>query len=100
MLRLRKPLSYYKETYGSELWGLDKLYLMMEKEHNRGQEGAGIGCVKMHSRPGTEYIFRERSEGSDAISQIFASAHADIDKHLAEGEPMDCLLYTSDAADE
>lgn len=89
MLRLRKPLSYYKETYGSELWGLDKLYLMMEKEHNRGQEGAGIGCVKMHSRPGTEYIFRERSEGSDAISQIFASAHADIDKHLAEGEPME-----------
>lgn len=89
MLRLRKPLSYYKETYGSELWGLDKLYLMMEKEHNRGQEGAGIGCVKMHSRPGTEYIFRERSEGSDAISQIFASAHADIDKHLAEREPME-----------
>ena len=89
MLRLRKPLSYYKETYGSELWGLDKLYLMMEKEHNRGQEGAGIGCVKMHSRPGTEYIFRERSEGSDAISQIFAYAHADIDKHLAEGEPME-----------
>lgn len=89
MLRLRKPLSYYKETYGSELWGLDKLYLMMEKEHNRGQEGAGIGCVKMHSRPGTEYIFRERSEGSDAISQIFASAHADIDKHLVEGEPME-----------
>ena len=52
MLRLRKPLSFYKEKYGSELWGLNKLYLMMEKEHNRGQEGAGIGCVKMEAKPG------------------------------------------------
>lgn len=88
MLRLRKPLSYYKDKYGSELWGLNKLYLMMEKEHNRGQEGAGIGCVKMHSRPGTEYIFRERSEGSDAISRIFSAAHTEIDRHLADGESM------------
>jgi amidophosphoribosyltransferase len=79
MLRLLKPLSYYKEKYGSELYGLSKLYLMMEKEHNRGQEGAGIGCVKMNASPGREYIFRERAEGSDAIHKVFANVHKQID---------------------
>lgn len=85
MLRLRKPLDYYKKKYGSELWGLNKLYLMMEKEHNRGQEGAGIGCVKMHANPGSEYIFRERAEGSDAITTIFSAANSAICQSLEEG---------------
>ncbi len=85
MIRLLKPLAYYKEKYGSELYGLDKLYLIMEKEHNRGQEAAGIGCVKLDMPPGEEYIFRERAQGSDAISRIFAEAHEQIGNHRAEG---------------
>lgn len=85
MIRLLKPLSYYKEKYGSELYGLDKLYLMMEKEHNRGQEAAGIGCVKMDVPPGREYIFRERALGSGAITEVFASAHKQISTFLNEG---------------
>lgn len=85
MIRLLKPLSYYKDKYGSELYGLDKLYLIMEKEHNRGQEAAGIGCVKLDMPPGQEYIFRERAQGSDAISKIFAEAHRRIDDDRKEG---------------
>lgn len=80
MIRLLKPLGYYKQKYGTELYGLNKLYLMMEKEHNRGQEGAGIGCVKLDVKPGYEYIFRERAEGSDAIQTIFDTAHHAIDR--------------------
>lgn len=75
MIRLLKPLSYYKEKYGTECYGLEKLYLIMEKEHNRGQEAAGIGCVRLDTPPGEEYIFRERAQGSDAITSIFAAAH-------------------------
>ncbi len=71
MLRLRKPISYYKEKYGSYAYGLSKLYLMMEKQHNRGQEAAGIGVVKLHSEPGHEYVYRERALGTGAITQIF-----------------------------
>lgn len=70
MVRLRKPLSYYKQKYGTYTYGLDKLYLLMEKQHNRGQEGAGIGVVKLHATPGHEYVFRERALGSGAISEI------------------------------
>lgn len=87
---------FYKEKYGTELWGLNKLYLMMEKEHNRGQEGAGIGCVKMEAKPGCEYIFRERSEGSDAISRIFSSVHNQINSSVAEGEPLDRLPFVGE----
>lgn len=79
MVRLKKPFSYYKKKYGSEYYGLSKLYLMMEKEHNRGQEAAGAGCVKMNVSPGHEYIFRERAEGTDAIKRIFSSISKDIE---------------------
>ncbi len=85
MIRLLKPLSYYKEKYGSELYGLEKLYLIMEKERNRGQEAAGIGCVKLDVVPGNEYIFRERAQGSDAISKIFGEVHQAIDNFITEG---------------
>lgn len=78
MIRLLKPLSYYAEKYGTLQWGLDKLYLLMEKQHNRGQEGAGIGVVKMNTAPGTEYVFRERALGSGAITEIFDSARKSI----------------------
>lgn len=71
MIRLRKPLGYFKEKYGSCFYGLNKLYLLMEKQHNRGQEGAGLGCIKLNALPGNEYIFRERALGSSAIQEIF-----------------------------
>ena len=58
LIRLRKPLSYYKEKYGTWTYGLDKLYLLMEKQHNRGQEAAGVGVVKFDAKPGHEYVFR------------------------------------------
>ncbi len=85
MIRLLKPISYYKEKYGTELYGLDRLYLIMEKEHNRGQEAAGIGCVKLNVAPGNEYIFRERAQGSGAISEIFSIVHNRLKKELEDG---------------
>ncbi|MBO4398102.1 MAG: amidophosphoribosyltransferase [Bacteroidaceae bacterium] len=72
MIRLLKPLDYYKKKYGTSRYGLNKLYLMMEKQHNRGQEGAGIACVNMDAPVGSEYMFRERAEGKDAITEIFS----------------------------
>ena len=71
MIRLLKPLEYYQQKYGTWMYGINKLYLMMEKQHNRGQEGAGLACVKLESEPGHEYMFRERAEGSNAITEIF-----------------------------
>ena len=71
MIRLLKPLSYYEQKYGTSQYGLEKLYLMMEKQHNRGQEGAGLAYVDLEAEVGTEYMFRERAEGADAITEIF-----------------------------
>lgn len=76
MIRLLKPLSYYQEKYGTWMYGLNKLYLMMEKQHNRGQEGAGLACVKQKAEPGEEYMFRERALGTGAITEIFASVQS------------------------
>jgi len=72
MIRLLKPLEYYEQKYGTRLYALNKLYLMMEKQHNRGQEGAGIACVNMDAPAGMEYMFREKAEGKDAITEIFS----------------------------
>ena len=80
MVRLLKPLEYYKKKYGSYAYGISKLYLLMEKQHNRGQEGAGIGVVKMHSVPGNEYVFRERALGKDAIQEIFETVKDKVEK--------------------
>lgn len=80
MIRLLKPIEYYKEKYGSYGWALQKLYLLMEKQHNRGQEGAGIGVVKMHAKPGSEYVFRERALGTQAIREIFGKISPDLEK--------------------
>ena len=71
MIRLLKPLSYYERKYGTWRYGLNKLYLMMEKQHNRGQEGAGVACVNLEAPAGEEYMFREKAEGKDAITEIF-----------------------------
>jgi len=76
LIRLLKPLEYFQEKYGTWMYGLNKLYLLMEKQHNRGQEGAGLACVKLDVNIGKEYMFRERSVGSDAISEIFANVQA------------------------
>ena len=72
MIRLLKPLKYYEEKYGTRSYALEKLYLLMEKQHNRGQEGAGVACVNMDAPVGTEYMFRERAEGKDAITKVFS----------------------------
>lgn len=75
LVRLLKPLSYYQEKYGTWMYGLNKLYLLMEKQHNRGQEGAGFAVVKQHAAPGEEYLYRQRAEGSNAIAEIFSDTH-------------------------
>ncbi len=88
MIRLLKPLSYYREKYGTYCYGLNKLYLLMEKQHNRGQEGAGLGVVKMLARPGSEYVFRERATGSGAIQEIFDTVRPAVEAvHLNEHTP-------------
>lgn len=76
MVRLLQPLSYYKEKYGTWMYGLNKLYLMMEKQHNRGQEAAGLAALKLQAEPGDEFMFRERAQGNTAIQEIFAAVHA------------------------
>lgn len=85
MIKLRKPLEYYKEKYGTYLYGLNLLYLLMEKQHNRGQEAAGVGCVYTHAAPGEEYIYRERALGSNAISDIFGRIKNDMHDCLVRG---------------
>ncbi len=80
MIRLLKPLEYYQKKYGSWQYGLNKLYLLMEKQHNRGQEGAGLAVVKLESSPGNEFIFRERATGSSAISEIFSNVYKSYEK--------------------
>ena len=80
IIRLLKPLSYFQQTYGSWTYGINKLYLMMLKQRNRGQEGAGLACLKMKAHAGQEYLFRERAEGSEAISEIFDIVHSKINR--------------------
>ena len=85
MIRLLKPLDYYEKKYGTWAYGFNKLYLMMEKQHNRGQEGAGIASVCLNKEPGTEYMFREKAEGKDAITEIFARVKEEMSGELLMG---------------
>ena len=71
MIRLLKPLEYYRNKYGTDRYAVNKLYLLMEKQHNRGQEGAGVACVNLDAPVGEEYMFRERAMGKDAITEVF-----------------------------
>ncbi len=90
-VRLLKPQSYYEQKYGTQSYGLNKLYLMMEKQHNRGQEGAGIACVNMDAPVGTEYMFREKALGKDAITEIFnAIEHSPLTIDHCSDESDDC----------
>lgn len=84
MIRLLKPLEYYQQKYGTWMYGLNKLYLMMEKQHNRGQEGAGMAAVKLQSEPGNEYMFRERAEGKNAVTDIFGIVHEKLSHYTPE----------------
>lgn len=85
LVRLLKPLSYYRQKYGTSTYGLNTLYLLMEKQHNRGQEGAGMACVRLEAQPGEEYIFRERALGSGAISDVFDAVGRQMSEVQAEG---------------
>ena len=91
MIRLLKPLSYYERKYGTWRYGLNKLYLMMEKQHNRGQEGAGVACVNLDAPAGEEYMFREKAEGKDAITEIFKR----VDESFAGQLYMGHLRYST-----
>ena len=71
LIRLKKPLVYYKEKYGSALYGINKMYLMMEKQHNRGQDGAGFASIKYDMAPGERYISRVRSSAQQPIQDVF-----------------------------
>ena len=71
LIHLKKDLAYFKEKYGTSMFAINKMYLMMEKQHNRGQDGAGLGCVKLNVKPGQRYIGRVRSNGQQPIQDIF-----------------------------
>ncbi len=85
LVRLRKPLAYYAEKYGTPLWGFNQLFLLMEKQHNRGQDGAGIGSMKLNMPPGEAFMFRERSTSSKALSKIFGGQHKQLGKMIDSG---------------
>ncbi|MBR4897527.1 MAG: amidophosphoribosyltransferase [Prevotella sp.] len=85
MIRLLKPLDYFEKKYGTWAYGFNKLYLMMEKQHNRGQEGAGLATVCLNKEPGTEYMFREKAEGKDAITEIFSRVTEEMAGELYMG---------------
>jgi amidophosphoribosyltransferase len=82
LLRLKKPLSYYKEKYGSAFYGIQKMYLLMEKQHNRGQDGAGFASIKLDVDPGERYISRVRSNDAQPIQDVFAQINARINEEL------------------
>ncbi|MGF1678955.1 MAG: amidophosphoribosyltransferase [Candidatus Methylacidiphilales bacterium] len=85
LVRLLKPLSYYYEKYDSPLWGFFKLYLLMEKQHNRGQDGAGIAGIKLDVPPGLPYIFRERNMKRNPLDRIFGELFKDYNKKVSKG---------------
>ena len=86
LIRLKKPLSYYSEKYGTPLWGFNQLFLLMEKQHNRGQDGAGIGSMKLNIDAGEAFMFRERSTSSKALAKIFDKQNKILDKLIEKGE--------------
>ncbi len=96
MIRLLKPLRHYYEKYGAYTYGLNKLYLLMEKQHNRGQEAAGIGCVKLNVEPGSEYINRERALGAGAIQEIFDKVNHEIDAAMHTNNTIEDVPYVGE----
>ena len=82
LIRLLKPLEFYREKYGTAFYGLNKLYLLMEKQHNRGQDGAGVATIKLDVEPGSRYIARYRSNDAQPIKDVFSQ----INKRLEEAQ--------------
>jgi amidophosphoribosyltransferase len=82
LLRLKKPLEFYKEKYGSAFYGIQKMYLLMEKQHNRGQDGAGFASIKLDVAPGERYISRVRSNEAQPIQDVFAQINARINEEI------------------
>jgi amidophosphoribosyltransferase len=78
IVRLKQPLAYYRERHGTPLWGLKKLYLLMEKQRNRGQDGAGLGVLKQHSAPGSQYFHRQREAGPNSLDRLWRHVHDDL----------------------
>jgi amidophosphoribosyltransferase len=85
LVRLLKPLSYYQEKYGTPLWGFTKLFLLMEKQHNRGQDGAGVACVKLDMPAGAPFMFRERNIKANPLDRIFRTLLGQYNEHVADG---------------
>ncbi len=86
LLRLLQPLDYYVEKYGSPFWGLNKLYLLMQKQHNRGQDGAGIAAIKFNQKEGLHYINRQRSNSSTPIRDCFTPVYDQL-QQIADNRP-------------
>lgn len=86
VVRLKKPLAYYQDKYGTSLWGFNKLFLLMEKQHNRGQDGVGIGCAKIGMPAGDPYIFRRRDSKKDSLAKLFRNELKDLNKKARKGE--------------
>lgn len=93
LIRLRKPLSYYQEKYGTWQYGLNKLYLLMEKQHNRGQDGAGVVSVKLNLKPGQEYVNRYRSIEQNPIKDVFDKIGKTVKKALKAGKNINDLNW-------
>src|SRR6186997_213631 len=79
-VRLRKPFSHYQQKYGSGLWGLNKMYLLMEKQHNRGQDGAGLSAVKLDVEPGYPFLSRIRSNANQPIADLFSTVAKELNE--------------------
>ncbi|HVU16092.1 MAG TPA: amidophosphoribosyltransferase [Candidatus Didemnitutus sp.] len=86
LVRLKHPLTYYQKKYGTPLWGFYQLFLLMEKQHNRGQDGAGVACVKFDRPAGEPYMFRERNVETNPLDKIFQALVARFNQLVAEGE--------------
>jgi amidophosphoribosyltransferase len=86
LVRLLKPLSYFQEKYGTPLWGFTKLFLLMEKQHNRGQDGAGVACVKLEMPAGVPFMFRERNIKSNPLDRIFRTLLAQYQEKVSAGD--------------
>ena len=96
LIRLLKPIEYYHKKYGSWDWALKKLYLLMEKQHNRGQDGAGLVSIKLNSTPGKEYIFRTRSNKNEPIKDIFSQIDKERNPFLEANEKLNDISWVED----
>lgn len=96
-IRLLKPLDFYQQKYGSSLYGLKKLNLLMQKQHNRGQDGAGVGVIKLDVKPGNQYIFRRRESGSGAIADIFTKIGKKINDSADKNQLKDADFMKANA---